>query len=166
VKVAEQKEKKRKKRATSPLANLTPSIPTPYSREVESEEEEEEKKKDEAIEELSVPKDQAAKRLESLAAKRQRELVKKTSEDALRRGLEPQRSAVATQVRMPTARKPRVFWPKARLPVVMRYNLEGWFCLCTLYLIFVLTRCVVMQAGGKATRGASCPIVSLPHEVA
>jgi hypothetical protein len=87
-------EKKRKRRATSPLANVTPSIPTPYSREVESEEEE--KKKDGAIEELSVPKDQAAKRPESLAAKRQRELVQKTSEDALRRGLEPQGSAVAT----------------------------------------------------------------------
>jgi hypothetical protein len=60
---------------------VTPSIPTPRSREVESEEEEEEK--DEAIEELPVPEDQVARRPESPAAKRQQELVQKTSEDAL-----------------------------------------------------------------------------------
>jgi hypothetical protein len=103
VKAAEQKKKKRKKKATSPLAVVTPSIPTPHSREVESEEEEEEeeKEKDEAIEELPVPEDQAARRSESPAAKRQRELVQKTSEDALRRGLEAQRSAAAAQARMP-----------------------------------------------------------------
>jgi hypothetical protein len=77
----------------SPPAVVTPSIPTPLSREVESEEEEEEKEKDEAIEELPVPEDQAARRPESPAAKRQRELVHKTSEDAVRRGMEAQRSA-------------------------------------------------------------------------
>jgi hypothetical protein len=101
---------------------VTPSIPTPRSREVESEEEEEEseKEKDEAVEELSVPEDQAARRPESPAAKRQWELVQKTSEDALRRGLEAQRSAAAAQARMPAAIKPRVFWPKARLPAVTR----------------------------------------------
>jgi hypothetical protein len=117
VKAAEQK-KKRRRRNTSPPAVVTPSIPTPPSREVESEEEEEEK--DEAIEELLVPEDQAARRPESPAAKRQRELVLKTSEDALRRGLEAQRSAAAAQVRMPAAIKPRVFWPKTRLPAVTR----------------------------------------------
>jgi hypothetical protein len=88
VKEAEKK-KKRKRRAASPLAVVTPSIPTPHSREVESEEEEEEEKeKDEAIEQLPVPEGRAAKRSESPAAKRQRELVQKTSEDAHRCGLE------------------------------------------------------------------------------
>jgi hypothetical protein len=121
VKAAEKK-KKRKRRAASPPAVVTPSIPTPRSREVESEEEDEEseKEKDEAVEELLVPEDQAARRPKSHAAKRQWELVQKTSEDALRRGLEAQRSAAAAQARMPVAIKPRVFWPKARLPAVMR----------------------------------------------
>jgi hypothetical protein len=64
---------------------VTTSILTPRSQEVESEveEEESEKEKDEAVEELSVPEDQAARRPESPAAKRQQELVQKTSEDAL-----------------------------------------------------------------------------------
>jgi hypothetical protein len=73
-----------KKKRTSPPMVVTPTIPTPQSREVESEEEEEsEKEKDEAIEELPVTDDQPARRSESPAAKRQRELVEKTSEDAL-----------------------------------------------------------------------------------
>jgi hypothetical protein len=72
VKAVEQKKKKRKRKSASPLAIVTPSIPTPRSREVESkEEEEEEKEKDEAVEELPVPEDQAARRPESPAAKRQ-----------------------------------------------------------------------------------------------
>jgi hypothetical protein len=37
---------------------------------------------------LLVPEDEAARRPESPAAKRQRELVQKMSEDALRHGLE------------------------------------------------------------------------------
>jgi hypothetical protein len=117
VKAAEQNKKKRKRKAASPPAVVTPSIPTPRSREVESKEEED---KDEAVEDLPVPEDQEARRPESPTAKRQRELVQKTSEDALRRGLEAQRSAVAAQVRKPTTIRPRVFWPKTRLPVVMR----------------------------------------------
>jgi hypothetical protein len=125
VKAAEQNKKKRKRRAASPPAVTTPSIPTPCSREVESEEEEEEKEKDEAIEELPVPEDQAARRSESPDAKRQRELVQKTSEDALRRGLEVHRSAATAQEKIPAAIKPRVFWPKTRLPAVTRYKLEG-----------------------------------------
>jgi hypothetical protein len=93
---------------------VTPSIPTPRSREVESEEEEEEseKEKDEAIEELLIPEERPARRSESPAAKSQRELVQKMSEDALLRGLEAQRSAAAAQARMPATIKPRVFWPK------------------------------------------------------
>jgi hypothetical protein len=126
VKAAEQKKKKkRKRRAASPPAVATPSIPTPRSREVRSEEEEEEKEKDEAVEELPLSEDQAAKRPESPAAKRQRELVQKMSEDALRRGLEAQRSAAVAQAKIPAGIKPRVFWPKTRLPAVIRCKLEG-----------------------------------------
>jgi hypothetical protein len=105
----------------SPPAVVTPSIPTPRSREVESEEEEEsEKEKAEVIKELPVPEERPARRSESPAAKRQYKLVQKTSEDALRRGLEAQRTAIAAQARMPTTIKPQVFWPKTRLPAVMR----------------------------------------------
>jgi hypothetical protein len=70
-----------------PLPSATPTILTPRSREVGSEDEEEEKEqekeKDEAIEELSILEDHAAERPESPAAKRQQELVQKTSEEAL-----------------------------------------------------------------------------------
>jgi hypothetical protein len=59
----------------------------------------EELKKDEAIEELPVAEDQPARRSESLAARRQRELVQKTLEDALRRGLEAQRTTTTVQAR-------------------------------------------------------------------
>jgi hypothetical protein len=128
VKAAEQK-KKRKRRATSPPAVATPTIPMPRSREVGSEDEEEEKEKekekDEAVEELPVPEDQAVERPESPAAKRQRELVQKTSEEALRRGLEAQRSAAASRAKIPTAIKPRVFWLKTRLPAAQRYGLKS-----------------------------------------
>jgi uncharacterized membrane protein YdbT with pleckstrin-like domain len=151
VKVAEQN-KKRKRRAASPPAVATPTIPTPRSQEVgseddddddeeeEEEEEEEEKEKDEAVEELPVPEDQAARRPESPAAKRQRELVQKTSEEALRRGLEAQRNVAATQAKIPAAIKPRVFWQKTRLLAVPRYKLESWCCLYAFYLNFVLTK--------------------------
>jgi hypothetical protein len=123
VKAVEQKKKKKRKRkAAPPSAVVTPSIPTPRTWEVESEEEEEEseKEKDEAIEELSVPEERLARRSESPAAKRQRKLVQKTSEEALRRGLEAHRTAAAAQARMPAMIKPRVFWQKTRLPAVMR----------------------------------------------
>jgi hypothetical protein len=123
VRAAEQK-KKRKRRVASPSAVATPMIPTPCSWEVGSEDEKE-KEKDEAVEELPVPEDQAAGRPESPAAKRQRELVQKTSEEALRRGLEAQRSAAAARVKIPVAIKPRVFWPKIWLPTVARYGLKS-----------------------------------------
>jgi hypothetical protein len=94
---AAKKKKKRKRKATSPPAVVTPMVPTPQSREFESkEEEEEEKEKDEVIKELLVSEDRPARRSESPAAKRQRELVGKTSEDSLRRGLEAQRATAAT----------------------------------------------------------------------
>jgi hypothetical protein len=93
----------------------------PRSREVGSEDEEEEEEKDEAVEELPVPEDQAANRPESPAAKRQQELVQKTSEEALRRGLEAQRSAAEAHAKIPVAIKPWVFWSKTRLPTVPTY---------------------------------------------
>jgi hypothetical protein len=112
VKAAEQK-KTRKRRVASPLDVATPTIPTPRSREVGSEDEEEkeekEKEKDDVVEELSVPEGQAVGRPESPTAKRQRELVQKTSEEALRRGLEAQRSAAVARAKIPAAIKPRVF---------------------------------------------------------
>jgi hypothetical protein len=91
VKAAEKK-KKRKRKETSPPAVVTPTIPTPRSREVESEQEEEEseEEKDEAIKELLVTEHRPTRRSESPATKRQQELVKKTSKDALRCGLEAQ----------------------------------------------------------------------------
>jgi hypothetical protein len=96
-------------------------IPTPRSREVESEEEEEdEKEKDEAIKELPVTEDRPVRRSESSAAKRQQELVQKTTEDALRRGLEAQRTAAAAQARMPTTINHPVIWPKTHIPAVVR----------------------------------------------
>jgi hypothetical protein len=83
------------------LAVTTPTISTPHSREVGSEDEEEEKEKvkekDEAVEELPVPEDHEVESPESPAAKMQRELVQKTSEEALRRGLEVQHSAAAAR---------------------------------------------------------------------
>jgi hypothetical protein len=62
---------------------VTLSIPTPRSREVESEE-------GEAVEESPVKVGRTTRRSESLAAKRQREMIEKTSDDALRRDLEAQ----------------------------------------------------------------------------
>jgi hypothetical protein len=115
VKVAEKK-KRRKRKATSPPMILTPAILTPRSREVESEEGEEEK----AIEESPVVGDRPVRRQESPAAKRQWELVEKTSEDALRRGLEAQWTAAAAQARMPVAIRPWFFKPKPRVSVAMR----------------------------------------------
>jgi hypothetical protein len=121
VSVVKAAEKKGKRWTASPPAMVTPSIPTPRSREVESEEEDEEseKEKDEMIEELPVS-ERPTRRSESPTAKRQRELVQKTSVDALRRGLEAQLTAAAAQARMPATIKPRVFWPKAQLPAAMR----------------------------------------------
>jgi hypothetical protein len=81
VKVAEKK-KKRKRKTSPPPAVETPMILTPLSREVESEEEEED---DEATEEPPVVENWSVRRSESPAAKRQRELVQKTTYYAPRR---------------------------------------------------------------------------------
>jgi hypothetical protein len=108
--------KKRRRKAPSPLVVMTLTIPTPHSREVESEEEEE----DEATEESPVEGDRPARRSESPAAKRQRELVEKTSEDALYRGLEAQRTAVEAQEKMPMSMRPRFFGSKPSVAAITR----------------------------------------------
>jgi hypothetical protein len=64
--------------------------------------------------------DRSARRSESPTAKRQRELVQKTSEDALRKGLEVQKTAAAAQAKMPASMKPWFFRPKPRVPAVTR----------------------------------------------
>jgi hypothetical protein len=116
VKAAEKK-RRRKRKATSPPAVVTPTIPTPRSREVKSEEEEED---NEAVEEPLVGATRPARRSESPAAKRQRELVEKTSEDALRCGLEAQRTAAAAQAKLPTSMRHQIFRPKPCVPAITR----------------------------------------------
>jgi hypothetical protein len=113
---ATKKKKKRKRKTSPPLAVETLAIPTPQSREVELKEEEE----DEATEEPPVVEDRSVRRSESPAAKRQRELVQKTTEDALRQGLEVQRAAAAAQAKMPVLNKPQFFRLKPRAPAVTR----------------------------------------------
>jgi hypothetical protein len=81
-----QKKKKRKRKTSPPPAVETLAIPTPQSREVESEEEED----DEATDEPRVVKDWLVRWSLSPAAKRQWELAQKTMEDALHQGLEAQ----------------------------------------------------------------------------
>jgi hypothetical protein len=88
---AMEKKKKRKRKASSPRAVVTPVIPMPRLREDESEEEEE----DEATKVLPGVEDRPVRRSESPAAKRQLELVENTSEDALCRGLEAERTVAA-----------------------------------------------------------------------
>jgi hypothetical protein len=116
VKVAEKKMKKNKRnRKTSPpLAVERPAIPTPQSREVESEEE------DEVTEAPQVVEDRPVRRSESPATKRQQELVQKMMEDALRQGLEAHRTAAAAQAKMPVLIRPRFSRPKARVLAVRR----------------------------------------------
>jgi hypothetical protein len=94
---------------------------TPRSREDGSEDEEEEKEKDEVVEGLPIPEDHATRRPESPAAKRRRELVLKTSEEGVERGLEAQSSAAVVQARIHAAIKPWVFWPKTQLPAMPMY---------------------------------------------
>jgi hypothetical protein len=112
---AVEKKNKRKRKVTSPPAVVTPTIPTTRSTEVESEDAE-----DEAVEESPVEAAWPARRSESPAVKRQRELVEKTSEGALRRGLEAQRTAAEGQAMLPASIRPLFFRPKPRVLAVMR----------------------------------------------
>jgi hypothetical protein len=105
-----------KRKATSPPAVVTPTIPIPRSREVQSEEEEE----DEAVEEPPVEATRPARRSESPTARRQQELVEKTSEDAQHRGLEAQRTAAAVQAKLLASMRPRTFRLKLCVPAVTR----------------------------------------------
>jgi delta 1-pyrroline-5-carboxylate dehydrogenase len=116
VKAAEKK-KKRKRKTSPPPAVETPVILMPQSREVESEEEEDD---DEATEEPPIVQGRPVKRSLSPAAKRQRELVEKTTEDALRQGMEAQRAATTAQAKMSVLNRPRYFRPKPRVPDVTR----------------------------------------------
>jgi hypothetical protein len=69
--------------------------------------------------------------------------VQKTTEDALRRELEAQHTAIVAQARMPAMINPQIFWSKARIPVVTRYSLEGWFCLLLTILLILSLRSVL-----------------------
>jgi hypothetical protein len=107
--------KKKRKRKTSPLLMVeTLGIPTPQFGEVESDEEEE----DEAIEEPPVVEDRSVRRSLSPAAKRQRELVQKTTEDALHRGLEAHQVVAAMWAKMTVLNMLRFFRPKSRVPLL------------------------------------------------
>jgi hypothetical protein len=80
-------EKKRRKRRTSPPSVVeTPVVPTPPSREVESNEE------GEATDDTPVVQDRTVRRSLSPATKRERELEQKITEDDLRQGLEAQQA--------------------------------------------------------------------------
>jgi hypothetical protein len=94
AKLEAEKKKKRKRKMSLPLAVETPVIPTPPSREVESDEE------DEATDDPPVVEDRTVRRSLSPAAKRQWELEQKTMEDDLRQGLEAQRAAAGAHARM------------------------------------------------------------------
>jgi hypothetical protein len=115
VKAAEKK-KKRKRKVSPPPVVETPVIPTPQTREVESNKEEE----DEATDEPPVVEDRPTRRSLCPAAKRQRELTQKMMVDALRQSLEAQRSAAAAQAKMPTSIRPRFFMPKPHVLAVTR----------------------------------------------
>jgi hypothetical protein len=56
----------------------------------------------------------------SPAAKRQRELEQKTTEDDLGQGLEAQRAVAAAQVRIPLLIKARTFRPKLHVLTTVR----------------------------------------------
>jgi hypothetical protein len=114
VKAAEKK-KKRKRKVSPPPVVETPVIPTPQTREVESNKEE-----DEATDEPPVVEDRPTRRSLCPAAKRQWELTQKMMVDALRQSLEAQRSAAAAQAKMPTSIRPRFFMPKPHVLAVTR----------------------------------------------
>jgi hypothetical protein len=79
----EVEKKKRKRRVSPPPVIETPIIPTPSTREIEDEE-------DEATDDPPFVEDRTVIRSLSPAAKRQRELEQKTTEDDLHQGMEAQ----------------------------------------------------------------------------
>jgi hypothetical protein len=125
-------EKKKRKRRTSPPPIVeTPIIPTPSTREVESDEE------DEATDEPLVVDDRAARRSLSPAAKRQRELEQKTMEGDLHQGMEAQRAAASAQARMPMLMKVQPLRPKLRAPAALRYGRSTEGLLLTNYCLIL-----------------------------
>jgi hypothetical protein len=108
-------EKKRKRKISPPPVVETPMIHTPPSRGVKSNEED-----DEATEEPPVMGERLVRRSLSPADKRQRELVQKTTEDALCQRLEAQRADTVTQAKIPILNRPRIFRPKPRVPTITR----------------------------------------------
>jgi hypothetical protein len=136
---AEKKKKRKRNRKTSPpLVVEMPVIPTPSTREVESNDEEE----DEATDDPQVIKEWTVRWSLSPAAKRQQQMEQKTTEDDPRQGLEAQRAAAtAAQARMPMLVKARTFRPKLRVPTTARYGLETEGLLVDYLLLRTLSRC-------------------------
>jgi hypothetical protein len=110
-------EKKKNRKTSPPLAVETLVIPTPPSREVESDEEE-----DEVTDDTPVVEDRIVRRLLSPAAKRQLELGQKATEDDLRQGLAAQRATAGAQSMMPVLIKVRPFRPKLHALATVRYG--------------------------------------------
>jgi hypothetical protein len=110
-------EKKKNRKTSPPLAVETLVIPTPPSREVESDEEE-----DEVTDDTPVVEDRIVRRFLSPAAKRQLELGQKATEDDLRQGLAAQRATACAQSMMPVLIKVRPFRPKLHALATVRYG--------------------------------------------
>jgi hypothetical protein len=136
AKLEAEKMKKRKRR-TSPPAVETLVIPSPSTREVESDEE------DVATDDPPVIEDRTVRRSLSPAAKRQRELEQKTMEDDLCQGMEVQRAAAGAQARMPVLIKARPFRPKLRAPATVWYGRRTE----DLLLIALAEFCIVFDDG-------------------
>jgi hypothetical protein len=118
TKLEAEKKKKRKRKTSTPPSVRTPVIPTPLTKDVDSDDEEEEE--DGATDYPPVIEEQTVRRSLSPAAKRQRELAQKTTEHALCQGLEAQRAAAATQVKMPVLIRLWTFRTKPRVPTIVR----------------------------------------------
>jgi hypothetical protein len=67
-----------------------------------------------------VVEDRSMRRSFSPAAKRQRVLVRKMTEDALRQGLEAQRAVAATQAKIPVLNRSWFFRPKPHVATITR----------------------------------------------
>jgi hypothetical protein len=113
----EAEKKKRKRKTSPPLAVETLVFRTPPSQQVESDEEE-----DEVTDDPPVVEDRTVRGSLSPAAKRQRELEQKTTEDYLHQGLEVQQAAAGVQARVPVLIKVRTFRLKLRAPAAVRYG--------------------------------------------
>jgi hypothetical protein len=116
AKLEAEKKRKRKRKTSPPPAVETSVIPTPSTREVESDDEQE----DEATDDPPVIEERTVRRSLSPAAKSRRELGQKDTEDDLCHGLEAQRVATVAQAKMPVLIKARNFGSKLRAPTTVR----------------------------------------------